>query len=76
MSKPNRYDVTRAVGELPVATNLRITEALGRGANSENVGRALENAVKHGLIERSVLGGDGGATWVISEKGRRKVGPG
>jgi hypothetical protein len=74
MSKPNRYDVAKVVGELSPATSPRVAEALGVDSDSEKLEHAFENASKHGLIERRAPQADGDtATWEISEKGRRKV---
>lgn len=74
MSKPNRYDVAKVVGEMSSATGPQVAEALGVEANSTQLDNAFENASKHGLIERKPPVADTDtATWEISEKGRRKV---
>jgi len=74
MSKPNRYDVAKVVGELSPATSPRVAEALGIEADSPKLEHAFENASKHGLIERRAPNSDTDtATWEISDKGRRKV---
>lgn len=71
MSKPNRYDVAKAVGELPSATEDAVVEAMGSEVDAERVQQALESAAKHGLITKR--GENGAAAWEISEKGKRKV---
>jgi ribosomal protein L11 methylase PrmA len=74
MSKPNRYDVAKVVGELSPATGPGVAEALGVDADSTRLKNAFENASKHGLIERRAPVSDTDtARWEISEKGRRKV---
>jgi hypothetical protein len=72
MSKPNRYDIARTVGELSPATNATVAEALGADADSEHLKQVFQNAAKHGLIEESSVEA-GASTWEISEKGKRKV---
>ena len=72
MSKPNRYDVAKAVGELPSATEEAVVEAMGADVDTERVQHALESAAKHGLITKGA-GDNGAATWEISDKGKRKV---
>lgn len=74
MSKPNRYDVTRALGGLSGGTTTDVAHQLQLDATSSQLEKALENAHKHGLIDASRPAADGAqVTWRISEKGRRKV---
>ncbi len=71
MSKPNRYEVAKVVGEIPSATTTAVAEKLGVDAGNDNLAKAFESATKHGLIEQA--GNGDAATFAISEKGKRKV---
>ncbi|MEA2348808.1 MAG: hypothetical protein QOG62_2595 [Thermoleophilaceae bacterium] len=73
MGKPNRYEVAKAVGDLPSATTANVAEALGVDAGNSNLEKAFEKASQHGLIEQSAAAEGGDATFAISEKGKRKV---
>jgi hypothetical protein len=71
MSKPNRYDVTKAVEGLSPATTSDVAKALDIDADSSKLSDALQNASKHGLIEAGSDADQG--SWEISDKGRRKI---
>jgi hypothetical protein len=74
VSKPNRYDVTRAIEGLSPATTSDVAHKLKIEAGSAQLERALENASRHGLIEgRAPVSDAGQVSWKISDKGRRKI---
>lgn len=72
MSKLNRFEVAKVIGELPSATDAAIREALGPDVDGEIVKKKLDSAAQHGLITRGA-GENGATTWEISDKGKRKV---
>ena len=74
MSKPNRYEVAKVVGEIPSATTTAVAEKLGVESDHAGLEKAFESGTKHGLIEKQDSTSDGGsATFSITEKGKRKV---
>lgn len=74
MSKPNRYEVAKVVGEIPSATTTAVAEKLGVESDHAGLEKAFESGTKHGLIERQASTSEGGsATFSITEKGKRKV---
>jgi hypothetical protein len=74
MSKPNRYEVAKVIGEIPSATTTAVAEKLGVESDHAGLEKAFESGTKHGLIEKQDPTSDGGsATFAITEKGKRKV---